>query len=94
MNEQEHLGLKRFFTMLSKAEMEADLIALFDCFFTPEELAALSLRVNVVKALLDGELSQREIAKQLKTSISKVTRGSRQLKNISPELMQQLGRLP
>ncbi len=87
------LGLERFFRLISDAEKKEDLLQLFNCFFTPEELSALSLRVNVVKALLDGDLSQREIAKQLHTSISKVTRGSRQLKSISPELIKRIGHL-
>ncbi len=92
-HEQDHQGLKRFFTLVSDAKQEDNLMALFECFFTPEELSALSLRVNVVKALLDGKLSQREIAKTLKASISKVTRGSRQLKHISPDLLEKLNHL-
>ncbi|MBV53784.1 MAG: trp operon repressor [Coxiellaceae bacterium] len=93
MSEKSDLGLDRFFKLISAASERSDLLELFRCFFTPEELSALSLRVNVVKALSDGELTQREIAKQLHTSISKVTRGSRQLKSVSSTLIEQMSLL-
>jgi TrpR family transcriptional regulator, trp operon repressor len=78
---QEGMGL--FYQLLAEAEKKDEMKALFECFFTQEELQALSLRVHLVKALLAEELSQREISKRLNVSISKITRGSNQLKTIT-----------
>ncbi len=45
---------------------------------TPQELASVAERWQLVQALAAG-VPQREIAKTLKISISKITRGSRML---------------
>ena len=90
MDQQSQQGMQRFLTLLSHAQDTDAMMAILACFLTPEELEAISLRVNVVKALLDGQMSQREISRTLKASISKISRGSRQLKQISPELSEQL----
>lgn len=52
--------------------------ALMEDFFTPAELDGLALRWQIVKELKKGT-PQREIAETLKVSISKITRGSREL---------------
>lgn len=45
---------------------------------TPQELDEFALRWQIIQ-LLDRELPQREIAKKLGVSITKITRGSRAL---------------
>ena len=46
---------------------------------TPSELKSLQQRWNIVKRLLQNH-TQREIAKELKTSLCKITRGSKELR--------------
>ena len=60
---------------------------LFDLFFTPEEKDNLALRYLIIQELLQDEKSQREMAKNLNVSIAKITRGSNELKRISPKLL-------
>jgi len=68
-----------FFKLCVKAY--PDLMEQFeDLFFTLEEKEILASRLAIIKELLDGKLSQREISKKLHTSISKITRGSNALK--------------
>ncbi len=65
-------------------------IDLFDLFFTPEEKNDFATRYLIIKMLLQQEKTQREIAKELKVSISKITRGSNELKRMSPKLLDYL----
>lgn len=50
----------------------------FRSILTPAEIRDISLRWELVK-LLDQGYSQREIARKLKVSLCKITRGSREL---------------
>lgn len=68
-------------------------IELFDLFFTSEEKEDLAARYLIVKALLKEKKPQRQIAKDLNVSISKITRGSNELKRMSPELLEYLRRV-
>ncbi len=52
--------------------------ALLEDLLTPQEMASLAERWQLVKELAAGT-PQRDIAKKLKLSISKITRGSRVL---------------
>ncbi len=54
--------------------------AVMQFLLTPEEKEQLATRVLLIQQLLAGEKSQREIAHDLKISISKITRGSNELK--------------
>jgi len=62
-------------------------------FFTIEEKETLSSRYLIIKALLQGDETQREIADIHKVSIAQITRGSNALKLISPELKTLLSKL-
>ncbi|HSX11390.1 MAG TPA: trp operon repressor [Chlamydiales bacterium] len=55
-------------------------------FLTHEERADIATRFLIVRELLKGEKTQREIAKDLGVSIAKITRGSNYLKTISKNL--------
>lgn len=58
----------------------------FNLFFTEEERASMALRYQIVKELVKGEKTQREIAKDLNVSIAKITRGSNSLKHAESNL--------
>ena len=63
-----------------------ELEQLLDLFLTFEEKETLSSRFVIIKALFEGELTQREIAETHKVSIAQITRGSNALKIISPKM--------
>lgn len=73
--------------LLKQAVAEDKLEELLFMISTIEERNALALRVQVVRYLLEGKLSQRDIQKQLNTSIATVTRGSNMLKTVEPEML-------
>ncbi|NKF50974.1 trp operon repressor [Shewanella sp. WXL01] len=64
---------------------EADLTVLFHLLMTEEERSAISGRLKVFQTLLEGELSQRQIAAEYQVSIATITRCSNYLKNMSVE---------
>lgn len=55
--------------------------------FTHTELEQLSARFEIIRGLIKNELTQRELAAELKLSIAKITRGSNELKRRSQELL-------
>lgn len=73
-------GWPAFLSICQKVNSSDQLNALFNLLFTLEEKSQLALRVELLKALLVGKETQREIAKTLKISIAKITRGSNALK--------------
>ncbi len=79
-----------FLELCSKRGSPDALNQLFALFFTIEEKETLASRFLVVKALIEGKMTQREIADHYKVSIAQITRGSNALKIIAPELKQYL----
>ncbi|MCK5575976.1 MAG: trp operon repressor [Sphingomonadales bacterium] len=79
-------GWRRFLHLCHQAKSEDELATLFGLFLTLEERDDLSGRFRIVEELLKGQKNQRDMAKELGVSISKITRGSNSLKVISPEL--------
>lgn len=63
---------------------------LFDLFFTLDEKEQLNARCLIVRALIDGKLTQRQIADELGVSISQITRGSNELKTVERPLSEYL----
>ena len=63
---------------------------LLDLILTQDEKSMLMTRLLVFRALLDGELTQREISKKLSVSIATITRCSNYLKNMPDSLLQQV----
>lgn len=77
---------KDFVKLCCKLKSEKDLENLFDLFLTLEEKELLASRYVIIQALVEGKLTQREIAEVCKVSISQITRGSNALKIIDPKL--------
>lgn len=78
--------------LFREAADEEELDALFDLFLTPDEVDAVGKRYEIVKGLLLGENSQREMAQDLGLSIAKITRGSNALKRSSLKLKEKIRR--
>lgn len=57
----------------------------FELFFTPEERKDFANRYVIVKELLKGVKTQREIARDHHLSIAQITRGSNMLKVLSDD---------
>lgn len=79
-------GWRKFIKLCRIAEDEKKLSQLLECFLTVEEQENIATRALIIFELLKGEKTQREIAKSLKVSIAKITRGSNELKRITPQL--------
>lgn len=83
-------GFSGFMALCLEKKDQKELAELFDLFFTPEEKSDLAMRFLIIEQLLLGKKTQREIAKDLSVSIAKITRGSNELKRISPQLIKLL----
>ncbi len=79
-------GWKMFLDLCLKTKKPSRLEELLNLFLTIEEKEHLSSRMQIIKALLNEQLSQREISDEMKVSISQITRGSNALKIISDDL--------
>lgn len=71
--------LDELYALLMKAKTSKDMRLLLADLLTPKERATVAERLQLVQMLMSGT-PQRTIAKTLKMSISKVTRGSLALK--------------
>lgn len=65
--------------IISEMNDQAELKEFFDCLLTPAERFDLGKRWLLVKSINEGR-TQRDIAKEFKMSLCKITRGSRELK--------------
>lgn len=83
-------GWRGFLKLCSKIESPEEFKHFFDLFLTIEEKETLASRYLIIKALLEANLTQREIAEKYKVSIAQITRGSNAMKIISPALKEAL----
>lgn len=79
-------GWRSFLEVCVKVKNPEDLKHFFDLFLTIEEKESLAARFLIVKALVEGRLTQRKIAEEYKVSIAQITRGSNALKIIDSKL--------
>lgn len=87
MNDEHYKkGLKTFIQLLDVAKQNGQLTELFDLLLTQGEREDISLRCLLVRELIAGQKTQRDIAETYQASISKITRGSNSLKQISSKL--------
>lgn len=75
---------------LNKAFVDNHQFDIFKLLMTTDERIALTTRVKIIKALLEGTVNQRQLKEQLGIGIATVTRGSNSLKDVSPEFKQWL----
>lgn len=73
-----------FLRLCSKIEDPEKFDKFFSLFLTIEEREKLASRYLIVKALIEEELTQREIAETCQVSIAQITRGSNALKIVDP----------
>lgn len=75
-------GWRSFISLCIKCKTPEELDKALNLFLTFEEREDIAKRYLIVKELLQGEKTQREMAETLKVSIAKITRGSNSLKNL------------
>ncbi|MCT8574186.1 trp operon repressor [Glaesserella parasuis] len=78
---------QQFVDLLKQAVAEDKTDALLSMLLTTDERTSLGLRVQIVRALLENQISQREIQQQLNTSAATITRGSNMLKTVGPDIL-------
>lgn len=86
-NQRDPNEWQQFIQLLNQAVVEDKTEALLSMLLTPDERSSLGLRVQIVRALLDSKISQREIQQQLGTSAATITRGSNMLKTVEPDIL-------
>ncbi len=69
---------KELYALFASVDSEEEAKLLLEDIHTPQEMASLCERWQLIQELHKGT-SQRDIAKKLGVSISKITRGSRML---------------
>lgn len=75
-------------SVLEKVLQQPDhssLTVLFELLLTEEERSAVAGRLKVFQMLLQGEMSQRQIAHEYQISIATITRCSNYLKHMTTE---------
>lgn len=75
-------GWDAFLTLCQQADSKEKLEKIFSLHLTQEEREDIAMRYLIVRELLKGELTQRDMADKLGVSIAKITRGSNALKTI------------
>jgi TrpR family trp operon transcriptional repressor len=83
-------GWRSFLELCSKIRVPEEFNSFFALFLTFEERETMASRYLIIKALLEGRLTQREIADTYKVSIAQITRGSNALKIVDPEFKRKL----
>jgi TrpR family trp operon transcriptional repressor len=81
-------GWRSFIKFCLATKNEKTLSSLFDFFLTQEEKESVAMRCLIIKELLKGKKTQRDMAEDLHVSIAKITRGSNELKRVSPKLIE------
>lgn len=83
-------GWKGFIDLCKSTDNDKILAEIFELMFTPEEKQDFSMRYLIIKELLQGDKTQREISSHLNVSIAKITRGSNEIKRMKVPLIQYL----
>ena len=84
MNTEED-GWRGFLKICSKCQSLREFDRIMNLFLTHQERNVVATRFLILRELIRGKKTQREMAKDLKVSIAKITRGSNFLKTIKPD---------
>lgn len=79
-------GWWQFLTAFASINDAETLNAFMHLFLTMEERTSVADRYRIIRELVKGEKTQRQIAADLNVSIAKITRGSNSLKIIDESL--------
>jgi len=71
--------------LMKKAFQDNMQLDLFNLLLTHDECEALTTRVHIIERLIAGNINQRKLKDHLGTGIATITRGSNNLKTVSPE---------
>lgn len=71
--------------LIKKAFQDNVQLDLFNLLLTHDECEALTTRVHIIEKLIAGNINQRTLKDHLRTGIATITRGSNNLKTLSPE---------
>jgi len=82
-----------FLKLCTQLKTEKQFNDFFELFLTINEREEIATRYHIVKAMIDGKETQRDMAKKYKVSIAKITRGSNQLKMTNKDFIQLLREL-
>lgn len=91
--QSEEDGWRGFLSLCSEAKSPEKLRELLWLFLTPEERKDIATRYLIVRELVRGKKTQRDMAKDLGVSIAKITRGSNFLKMIHQDLRRLLNNI-
>ncbi len=80
-------GWQQLLAWCTHVKDEEQLSSLFELLLTHEERVDIAKRCLIIRELLAKKFSQRDIAKNLNVSIAKITRGSNEIKRLSPEIL-------
>ena len=79
-------GWWQFCELCAKVKSPSAFDELFEVFLTMGEQDDVADRYLIVRDLLQGEKTQRDMAESLDVSIAKITRGSNQLKRVGEKV--------
>ncbi len=86
-------GWQSFLKACIQCKNEDQLAKFLEVFLTIEERENIATRITISRSLLLHDETQRAMAKSLRVSISKITRGSNSLKALPAKTLQWLGSL-
>lgn len=84
--ESKKSGWCKFIKLCATLKTEEQFSNFFNLILTHAEKEDIALRIEIISGLLRGEITQRELAKKLKISIAKISRGSNALKTIDTQI--------
>jgi TrpR family trp operon transcriptional repressor len=83
-------GMQLFLELCKQKSSEDSLEELLTLLFTPEEQANINARMLIIKALIENQMPQRQLASHFNVSIGQITRGSNAIKAISDSFFKEL----